>query len=306
MKYTGPTLRSVPMICALIALSVCGLLGCGTGSNGMTGGNGVGDAAGPWPQAPTRTAPTAAGRPAADEPPKAPVIVQLISKAAKEHEVRLDVERVEVKYLENWFPMVQRKDIADSETLPLRAGDKGATFLLVRTDIPRRAYTHLRLQLADAKTALVVDEQTTLPLTLKGTTIELKELKLDDKKPNLITITIDGTKITTTAESATLPAEALTVTVSHPAGGVSGKVTPPMPNARVELFWKESKTLLGSGVPALSDGGFTITNLPPGHYRVEVRAPGHHLVEEVKGLVAVEQKIAALKPLALAADTGQQ
>lgn len=308
MKANTPTFRITNVVLTLLAFLALGLLGCSAGSNGVAGGSGYGDSAGPWPQGPQRTAagtPGATPAGAKDESPRADVQLILVAKAPAGEEVQLDVDRVEVKFGDTWSPIVVRKDIADTEALPLRAGEKGSTFLLARTEILRKKYTHLRMQLTDGKSALR-HETASIPLTLRSTTVELKDLKFDEKKPTMFTLTVDGTKVTKTGESATLPADAFDVAVGTPGGSIVGQVTPAIPNTRVELYWGTSKKLIYSVVPSLADGAFTVNNLPPGKYRVEVRAPGHHLADAPKDLIAVDTKVATLKPLTLTADSSQQ
>lgn len=286
---------------ALALLGVAGLLaGCGA-TSGTTSGGGYGSDSGPWPTAPNRATGTTATRPAGNEPPTAPLYVVLRGKSADAETLKLAVASVEVKFEDSWTPVANKSLITAQETLPLTLGAKGTTCLLAKTDVPRRKYSHLRLRVDDAETALVRDDKKTA-LTLQTSVLTLAEWTPAEGKANLIILTVDGTKVTHTDDSATLPADAITVTTGLATGGVSGKMTPALPTARVEAFWGSSTTPIAGANPSAEDGAFTIENLPPGSYRIEVRAPGHRLIEPLTDPIAIDAKVVPLRKLDLTAN----
>lgn len=279
------------------------LAGCGATSGMTPGSSGIGADAGPWPTAPTRNTNTT--RPGADEAPDAPVVVILRAKAADNEELRLDVTGVEVKFGGSWFDVAKKSAITAITAMPARVDSNGASMLLSKGMVPKRKYTHFQIRLDDKKTMLV-SGNSKIPLTVKSAIIELKEWTPDEKKKvNVLVVTLDGTKITRTAESATLPADAITVQPEEATGAISGKLDPTLPTATIEAFWSGSKTSFGSVAPAAQDGSFTISDLPAGPYTLEIRTPGYRLVKPLKDAVNVETKTVELKDLTLTPDTTQ-
>jgi hypothetical protein len=290
----------------LLSLIFSGLLlavlaavsGCGTTP---ASGGGYGADAGPWPQAPTRSTATTPANP--DQPPTVPITFTLRGKAAAGQELRLNVTQIELRYGERWHTVAKAEDIARNEALPLRFGAKEGFALLTRTTVPRRSYNYVRLTFAKEKTVLVRENTPDAVLTVPATVpLPIGEWTPSDTKPNLITITLEGGKLKI-AETPTLPADAFTAKALSPSGGISGKITPAAPTARVDVYWGASKVLLGSVTPSSQDGSFTLSNLPAGQYRVDVNAPGQQVSEPLKEAVAVEDKMVALKAMELVAAT---
>lgn len=275
------------MILAIAALAL--IAGCGT-----TGGTGTGYGAdaGPWPSGPNRTA--AAPAPPAEQAPPAALVVLLTGKAAENQSLELDVTQVDLKYGDQWVPVANRDAIAKIEALPLRLTAKGSVAMLAapKTKVPKRKYTHLRLRFDDRNTKLVSSDRK-LPLTVQAT-LELDEWTPDEKAVNTLTVTLDGTKVTATKSSATLPPAALTVAKTTAVAGVSGKLVPPLPTARVDVYWGNSKFVLGTAVPNAQDGSFQVGNLPAGAYRVEVTNPGYRRAETPKDLLQLSDKAVKL------------
>lgn len=275
------------MILAIAALAL--IAGCGT-----TGGTGTGYGAdaGPWPSGPNRTA--AAPAPPAEQAPPAALAVLLTGKAAENQSLELDVTQVDLKYGDQWVPVANRDAIAKIEALPLRLTAKGSVAMLAapKTKVPKRKYTHLRLRFDDRNTKLVSSDRK-LPLTVQAT-LELDEWTPDEKAVNTLTVTLDGTKVTATKSSATLPPAALTVAKTTAVAGVSGKLVPPLPTARVDVYWGNSKFVLGTAVPNAQDGSFQVGNLPAGAYRVEVTNPGYRRAETPKDLLQLSDKAVKL------------
>ncbi len=274
---------------ALLAL----VAGCGSAP---ASGGGYGADARPWPQAPARSTPAAAGEQA--QPPTVPVTFTLRGKAAAEHELRLSLTQIELRYGSRWHTVAKAEDIAKNETLPLKLGAKESFALLARTAVPRRTYTYARLTFAKEKTVLARAEQPNVPLVVETVPLAIGEWAPSDARPNLITFTVDGTQVKF-AEDVILPATALAAKTLSPTGGITGTITPATPTARVEVFWGASKVLLGSVTPSAQDGSFTVANLPAGLYRVEVSATGQRLSEPLRDPVAVEDKPVTVKTLEL-------
>jgi len=271
-------------ILAIAALALALLAGCGT-----TGGTGTGYGAdaGPWPSGPNRTAATPTPP---EQAPPAALTVLLTGKAAENQSLELEVTQVDLKYGDQWVPVANRDAIAKIEALPMRLTVKGNVAMLAapKTKVPKRKYTHLRLRFDDRKTKLVSGDKT-LPLTVQAT-LELDEWTPDEKAVNTLTITLDGTKVTATKSSATLPPAALTVAKTTAAAGVSGKLVPPLPTARVDVYWGNTKFVLGTAAPNAQDGSFQIGSLPAGAYRLEVTNPGYHRAETPKDLLQLNDK----------------
>ena len=288
----------IGFVCATLALVL--LAGCGTTTGGM--GTGTGADAPPWGTPPTRTASTPTGRPSTEQAPPVPLVVLLRGKAAEDQQLELDVTQVELKYGDQWVPVVNRDAIAKIEPLPLRVTSKGITAMLAspRTKVPRRKYTHLRLRFDDRNTRLVNGDKK-LPLTLQAA-LELGEWTPDDRAINTLTVNLDGTKVTATAGSATLPAGALTVTKGAAAAGINGKLVPPLPTARVDAYWSNTKVVIGSATPAGQDGAFQIPDLPAGYYRLEVTNPGYHWSNAPKSPLVLEDKVVPLGDIQMLKD----
>ncbi len=293
--------RMLHILWLLLAISLAiGLAGCGATG---TGGSGIGADGGSWPQGPSRgtTQPTAT-RPSTDEVPTAALMVMLRGKAAEDQELRLTITQIEVKFKDQWVPVANKEAINKLESMPVRIGEKGTTFaMLANTSIPRRKYTHLRLHLDDKKTLVVHGEKKEQSsLTLQSTTFELGDWTMDEKKTNVLTITVDGTKAT---DGNTLPAAAVTVSKGMPTAGISGKLSPALPTARVDAYWGTSKLVLGSAVPSAQDGAFTIANLPAGSYRLEMTTPGYAQSEPRKNPILLEDKFVTLDEIKLISET---
>lgn len=279
-------------------LALAGIFGCGTAT---TGASGYGADAGPWPQAPARSTPGGAN-PSASQVPDVPIVVLLRGKAAENQQLDLEVTQVDLKFESQWVPVANRDAIAKNESLPLHMTQKGIIAMLAtpKTKVPQRKYTHLRLRFDDRKTKLAQGDKK-VPLTLQAT-LDLGEWTPDDKTINLLTVTVDGTKVKATDSSATLPTEAVTVAKGTTTAGVTGKIVPAAPTARVDAFWGSSKVLIGTAVPTAQDGAFQITNLPAGSYRLEITNPGFHPADEKKNIVSVEDKVVALGDMQLVKD----
>lgn len=287
----------------LTLTALAGLFLAGCGMNPGTSSSAVGADAGPWPQGPNRT--TALQRPAADQVPMVPLLVVLRAHSAKGEELRLDVGEVALKQADQWYTVTTRADMVRLQALPLVVPEQGTSALLAHTQIPRRKYSYVRVQLQDKSTAVVRGE-VTLPLTVLETTKGLGDWTPDEKTPNVLTVTLDGTKVATTPDSANLPAEAMTVSRVLPNGGVSGKLTPALPGAEVKAFWGKSDVVLGSALPDARTGAFSIAHLPTGNYRLEFRTPGYRPVDPVKNPLVVKDKVILLDSLALTHDTTGQ
>jgi len=284
------------------ALAMWLIAGCGT--TGGTGG-GYGADAGPWPSSPARTTPNAS-RPAAEQAPDAALTVLLRGKTAEDQAIELDVTQVELKYGDQWAPVANREAIAKIESLPLRITKGGITAMLAppKTKVQKRKYTHLRLRFDDRKTKLVQGEKK-LPLTLQATP-ELGEWTPDERVINTLTVIIDGTKVTATGNSATLPASALTAAKGAAAGGVSGKIVPALPTARVEAYWGDTKLVIGSASPSAQDGSFQIPDLPAGSYRLAITTPGYHRDDPPKDPLLLEDKVILLGEIRMLKDVDKE
>ena len=282
--------------CIFIAITALILAGCGATSG--TGGTGYGADAGPWSQSPNRATPT--GQP--EQVPNVALAVLLRGKSAENEQIKLDIAQLELKYLDQWVPVTNRDAIARIETLPLIISQKGITAMLAtqKTMVPRRKYTHLRLRFDDKKTLLVRGEKE-LPLTLQAT-LELGEWTPEEKAINTLTVTLDGTKVTATTGSATLPTNALTIAKGTASAGFNGKIVPASPTARVDAFWGNTKLVIGTAIPAAADGAFQIPNLPAGNYRLEVTNPGYHQADEDKKPITLDGKVLDLGNLKLLKD----
>ena len=284
-------------------LGVLALAGCGTTGNSLTGSSGTGADAGPWPQAPMRAKTATATTPSPDDPPMAPLRVLLRAKSPKDElELRLTPLQVDVKFKEQWVPVTTGADIAKIEALPLRFDAKGAVSLLAKTQVPKRKYTQVRLRLDEKKSLLATTTQKWMLNAPTPVVLDLGEWTPDEKSQNMLCFTIDGSKITTSDTTATLPADAVTLAKGVPAGGISGKLSPTLPTAHVDIYWGKTKVLFASVNPA-ADGAFTVDQLPPGSYRLEMTTPGFHQIEPRKDLVHVEDKVIALHDTELTPDT---
>ncbi len=274
--------------------------GCGS-APGTTTGSGYGSDAGPWPTPPPRNIQSSqdVNRPAADQVPNAPLTVLLRGKASEKDELQVDIARIEFKYSDRWLSVATREDIARHEKLPIAITEKGAAALLVSTKVPKRKYSHLRIRFTDSGTVLKhADAQT--PLTIQETTLVLNDWELDEQKPNTLAISLDGTTITRTEDSATLPSSGVKITEKGiPAGSITGKTVPALPTASIEVFWGNGAVSFGAAHPDARDGSFTLPNLPAGSYRIAVHAPGHRLIDPFTDLVSVGNKAVKLRELAL-------
>ncbi len=290
-----------PVAIIVIALgALLALVGCSTA--GTTSG-GTGAEAGPWPTAPTQPS---SSRPATDETPNAPLMVLLRAAAPEDTQLRLAVTQIEFKVVEKnterWVTVVKKDDVAKNEPAPLLFGAKGGTALLANVQVPRRKYTAVRVTLEDGKAALLKEKKES-KLTVKLPQFPLPEWTPDDKLPNLLTLKLDIGKLVKATDTApaTLPAEAFSLTHGVATCILTGKVQPALPNAKVELFWGASKTALRTVAPT-ADGTFSVSDLPEGKYRIDVRANGYALQNPPKELLNVTaDKPLALDPLTLGA-----
>ncbi|HEY3416363.1 MAG TPA: carboxypeptidase-like regulatory domain-containing protein, partial [Armatimonadota bacterium] len=260
----------LPLLCvgALLALA-----GCGSLAGGTTSSSGYGADAGPWPNGGNRQAGSNNTTHGDENAPVVPMVIVLQGKTGDKEEMRLDIQQVDLKLKDNWKTIVKREDIVKNATLPFRFGPKGNTLLVVKTLVPKAAYSHVRILFDDKKTSLLKGEAT-LPLAVESSALELVKWTMEDGKTNALVLTIDGTKVKEGENSATLPAAALAVKTGVPTGAITGKVQPVLPNAKVEVYWGDSTVQLGSVAPAAQDGAFSLTNLPAGSYKVKITAPG--------------------------------
>jgi len=291
----------IVLISAVLALWL--IAGCGTTSG--TGGGGYGADAGPWPSSPTRATPTT-GSSSTERVPDAALTVLLRGKTAEDQVIELDVTQVELKFGDQWVPVANREAIAKIESLPLRVTKGGITAMLAapKTKVQKRKYTHLRLRFDDRKTKLAQGEKK-LPLTLQAT-LELGEWTPDEKTLNTLTVNIDGTKVSATGNSATLPAAAITAAKGAAAAGVSGKIVPALPTARVEAYWGDTKFVIGSASPSAQDGSFQIPDLPAGPYRLAIVTPGYHRDDPPKAPLLLEDKVVLLGDIRMLKDVEAQ
>jgi hypothetical protein len=281
---------------ALGALAVAlALGGCG-----MSTGNGLQGASGgsTW-NSPNRT--TSSGGEATPPPVMVPVLVVLRATAPADEDVRLDIGRIEIAGADQTVPLALRADLATHEVLPFVAGPKGATLFLARVQVPKKEYTEVRLFLTEEK-SVAVREEKALPLGPLAFTAKAPKWTPDEKAVNVLTLTLDATKLTRGEKTAALPDGCFTASTALPAGSLVGKTAPILPTARVSIFLGGSKTALASAFPATQDGAFAFTNLPAGAYRVEVQSSGYTLAEPLKDLVTIGDKPVTLKPLVLIPD----
>jgi hypothetical protein len=282
------------MLAALLALGGCTTAGTNTTS-------GTGGESGPWPTPPTQPS---SSRPANDDTPSASLLVVLRAAAPEETQLRLAVTQIEFKVVEKnvdrWVTVAKREDIAKHESDTHLFSAKGGTALLASVQVPRRKYVMARVTLDDGKSALIKEKKES-KLDVKLPLFSLAEWTPDEKAANQLTLAVNSAKLEKATEKtpATLPTEAFTLTPGVASGAVTGKVLPPMPNARVEFFWGTSKTALRAVAPA-ADGTFSVNDLPDGKYRIDVRANGFKLKEPLKEPVTVTPgKPLALDPLEL-------
>jgi hypothetical protein len=196
------------------------------------------------------------------------------------------------------------EDLAKQEPQPLRFTAKESFALLARASIPRQQYSYIRLTFAKEKSMLVREKTADTPLIVENATLPIGEWTPSDTKPNLITVTLDGSKVTI-KDTAVLTADGLSAKALSPTGGISGKLSPATPAARVDVYWGGSKLLLGSVAPSSQDGTFTVPNLPAGLYRVDIVAPNQRVAEPQKEPVPVEDKMVTLKAMELVAEEGK-
>lgn len=289
------------------ALLVMALAGCGS-TGGTTSGYGAD--AGPWPQAPLRSMAPAT----TDTATTTRILVLLRAKTPQDNqELQLVPQQIELKYVEpktnkvQWMPVSGKTDIAAYETLPMRFGPKGSVTLLAKTQVPLRKYTQLRMRFDDSKSLLVNTDPAVVPTqkwslnNISPLLLDLGDWTPDDKNPNMLMLTLDSNQLTKSVNTASLPMTAFSVSKSIPAAGIGGKVLPPLPTARVDVFWGKSKTLIETTNPG-ADGVYTIGHLPPGSYRLELTTPGFHQIEPRKDPVSVEDKVVTLADTQLTPD----
>jgi len=275
---------SAPALIFLLALPIVALLGCSTTATNTYGGNGVGADAGPWPQSPNRTTNTNPNT--QTDVPNAPLLIVLRGTTAEKSSMRVDITQIDFKLGDKWITQVKRPDILKNETVtPFSFGEKGGAALLANTLIPKRKYAQIRVHW-DERKAEFQQAEAKAALSIKGGVFDLTDWTPDEKAPNLLTIILDGTKIAHVANSATLAAEACTVTAGVAKGSITGSVTPALPTSRIEVYWNTAKLPFRSVAPN-TDGTFTVDQLPDGKYRVVVRSPGYHLKTALKDLISV-------------------
>ncbi|MHB9024308.1 MAG: carboxypeptidase-like regulatory domain-containing protein [Armatimonadota bacterium] len=282
----------LPLLClgALLALAGCGALS-GTPTSGSYGAD-----AGPWPTGQPRPGTTTR----TDDVPSVPLVVVLQGKTSEGEELRVDIAQVDLKFKDRWLTIANRDGITKNAKLPFSFTQKGGTLLVAKTTVPKQAYSHVRVLFVDTKTVLVKGE-TSLPLAVESSALELGKWAMENEKTNSLVLTIDGAKVKEGEKSATLPAGALTVKTGVPTGAVNGKVQPAMPTAKVEVYWGDTTVQFGSAVPAAKDGAFAIGNLPAGSYKVKISAPGQHPTNPLDP-VQVAEKAVNLEPIQLVPD----
>ncbi|HEY3376842.1 MAG TPA: hypothetical protein VGL77_05045 [Armatimonadota bacterium] len=274
------------------------LAGCGTTPGSSYAGNGgVGADAGPWPANPNQSLPDRN----AGSSPNVPLTVVLHATAAEHAKLSLQVVKVELNYEKQWIT-VNAKNVLDKlQPMPWSVGDTGGTALLANTQVPRRNYTAIRLVFNEAKTTVTMKPETpALPLKVNGAMQSLEGWVMDPKQPNTVTFTLDGTKITAAASSANVPEGALAISKGMPTGAISGKLTPYIASAKIQLLWGTSDYEFASATPLPPDGVFAIKNVPAGMYRVKVISSSHHLIDDLSKPMAVGEKEVALGELHLA------
>lgn len=282
-------------LCLLLAaVAAAGLLtGCGSAGPSI-GGSGVGADGTPWPQRPAR----ATGAASAADAPRALVTLVLRGTAAKDDALAVNVAAVKLKYeKDRWLGVAAGDSLQKLAKFPVRIDDKGAVVLLWRDTIARRAYTDIQVSFTKVKTTLERGKQS-VPLTIDTVTLPLGTWTPQADAPNTLLISLDGAKVKATAASARLGAEAFAVKTALPTGSIAGTLTPPTPAAKVEALWDGTQVSFGRATPQ-PDGAFTLPNLPPGKYRLQVSADGYQLAQPLEKPVAVEDKAVTLETLQL-------
>lgn len=307
MSMTTVTRRWISL--ALFAVAVLlGLAGCSSMSTTPTGGgaSGYGANADLLPQRP------ATPNDAASTPLSVPMAVLVRASAADATSLTLAISKVELQYTEKnkdkdkllWYTLADSKTLKKMALppLPLQVSTKGAIDLLSCGQVPTKDYSAIRLSFEKGTSFTL--KQTAMPLALETTTFTLSKWTLDPKITNVITLTLDGTKVVAATDSsaAKLAASAVSISNGIAAGSISGKLTPAAGAAKIEAFWGESKVAMANAVAKTDDGTFTIANLPPGPYHLTITATGYHPTTALKP-TTVETTTTDLGAIAMTADS---
>ncbi len=288
------SLAIVTVICLLI------LAGCSALPTTANGGTGYGASAGLLPEKPAI--------PPTDIPPSASLACLVCGTAADETSLTLAITKVELRYvdakkIEKWYTVADSKALKNAlPPLPLKIGASGAMALISFAQVPLQSYTALRISV-DSKATTFTKKDSATPLTLETDTFDLADWTLDTKITNNIILTLDGSKVMPAIDSAPakLTAAAISVAKGTALGSVSGKLTPAVGNAKVEAYWGESKVAMASATANSEDGSFTVYNLPPGSYRLNIIAAGHRPTTALKP-TKVETTNTDLGAIALSVD----
>jgi hypothetical protein len=285
---------SLPQWGLLLAGAVGLALLCGCSASQGSGGTGYGADAGPWPKAPTRATPKG---PATTDTPTVPLYLLVHGTTAAEETLRVELVGLEVKFDGRWITVAQRDDFARFAN-PVTLTAAGTPGFALSTTLPRRIYTHLRVRFGTNGRWQQGD--TTRALTIPTLTHTLpEEWTPPERVPTVVHVTLTPTALAIAPKNASLPATALACTLDSPTGGLSGRVTPLLPHARVEALWADTRTVVGSALPTSPDGTFSITPLPAGPYRLEVRATGYRLLEPDRKAIPVGKELVPCDPLTL-------
>ena len=296
-------LLSILSIACLVMLAGCSSMPTATSAGGS--GTGYGASADLLPAKPATPS-------AAPTPPNAQLALLLRATTADQTSLTLAITKVELQYLdtkskEKWYTLADDKTLKSTlPALPFTANTSGAICLLSNGMVPLRGYSALRLSF-DAKGTTFANKTVVSPLVLENNTLSLGTWALDTKVPNVITISVDGAKVSLPANDKTtvkLPPTAITLTKGPALGSIAGKLTPAVANTKVEAFWGESKVAMASVVAKIDDGTFSLANLPPGPYRLVITAAGYHPTTALKPTM-VETTTTDLGTIALSADAAK-
>jgi hypothetical protein len=230
---------------------------------------------------------------------------------ADETRMTLDITKVELEYFEvkdtqkiaRWYTLADGKALKNAlPALPFKVETNGAIVLLCDGPVPVKSYTAVRISL-DQKGTTFTNKAGVKPLSLATDTFALGDWTLDTKSTNDIVVSLDGVSITSEKNMTTssLAASAITLVKGTAQGSISGKLSPAVGNAKIEAYWGESKVAMASAVAKTDDGSFTIPNLPPGPYKLNIIATGYHPTQALKPTM-VETTNTDLGAIALSAD----
>ena len=295
-------LLTILSIACLVMLAGCSSMPTATSAGGS--GTGYGASADLLPSKP-------ATPPAAPTPPTAQLALLLRATAADQTSFTLAITKVELQYLdtkskEKWYTLADENALKSAlPALPFTANTTGAICLLSNNSVPLRDYSAVRLSF-DAKGTTFTNKTVVSSLVLENSTLSLGTWALDTKVPNVITISVDGAKVPLPAANAKdttvkVPTAAVTLAKGPAQGSIGGKLAPAVANTKVEAFWGESKVAMASVVAKIDDGTFTLSNLPPGPYRLVITAAGYHPTTALKPTM-VETTTTDLGTIALSAD----